>query len=481
MRGRFGGQAAALLVLAAFSVATTHAQASSAALTVGWSEFTADPASVSLGMVSVLIPRQLAASIDYVRYRYASAEELAATLRGEVDAKILAARDAVAAARRARDIVALATSDPSRRAADLASSDAAVARAERTLEALVASSGQAPQTQSLAAEPRALTMSVSDAAGALLKAPVDPARTCAEKKLNMLVHGSVRMVGAFIAIDAALYLSAVGRDVWQATEYAAPDGIDAAVAALARPLAEAMVGRPFSRIRYRLEPVTAVMTLDGRNHTGAADLFFDKGPHQVAARAPGFSPASRVFDVEPGMDITVDLALEPLDAVGFAIASVPPGALVHVDGELTGSTPIDIPPAAYPRVGRISMPGYQDVQIIIRPDAILDDRSVTMVPSDGLTFDARFDRAKDRFYRALGWFVVSLPLPVLSSGLFQTYYDTASQYLAANPMSPDPAIVASINARYYGWQAAFWTTTAISAGFAINAVVALIGYIGSAR
>ena len=104
-----------------------------------------------------------------------------------------------------------------------------------------------------------------------------------------------------------------------------------------------------------------------------------------------------------------------------------------------------------------------------------------MVPSDGLTFDARFDRAKDRFYRALGWFVVSLPLPVLSGGLFQTYYDTASQYLAANPMSPDPAIVASINARYYGWQAAFWTTTAISAGFAINAVVALIGYIGSAR
>lgn len=104
-----------------------------------------------------------------------------------------------------------------------------------------------------------------------------------------------------------------------------------------------------------------------------------------------------------------------------------------------------------------------------------------MVPSDGLTFDVRFDKAKDRFYRSLGWLVASLPLPVLSGGLFQTYYTTANQYLADNPSSPDPAVVASIDARFYGWQAAFWTSTAISTGLAINAVLALIVYIGSAR
>jgi hypothetical protein len=126
------------------------------------------------------------------------------------------------------------------------------------------------------------------------------------------------------------------------------------------------------------------------------------------------------------------------------------------------------------------MPGYEDVQIIIRPDAILDDQNVIMVPSDGLAFDTRFDKAKDKFYRSLGWFVVSLPLPVLSGGLFQNYYQTAGQYLADHP-SPDPAITESINSRFYGWQAAFWASAAISAGLAINAIISLIGYIGSAR
>lgn len=479
MKGRPGGPAAALLVFVAFSAMPCRAQTTSAALTVGWSEFAADAA--ALDMVGVLVPRQLAASLCYVTVRYASAEEAATSLRRDAQAKLLSARDAVAAARRARDLVALATADAARRTADLATAEAAVAKAEGALAALLEASGRDAQPQLPATTPVALKMSVSDAGGALLKATTDPGATCADKKLAMLVHGSVRMVGSFIAIDAALYLASVGRDIWRATEYAAPDGIDGAVAALARPLAEAMLGRQFSLVRYAVAPVTALLTVDGKDQPGATDLFFAPGTHQAMARAPGFASASVSFEVEPGTDRTVELALEPLDAVGFAVASEPTGALVHVDGMLLGSAPVDVPAAAYPRVGRISMPGYQDVQIIIRPDVILDDRTIPMVPSDGLTFDARFDKAKDRFYRSLGWFVVSLPLPVLSGGLFQTYYATANQYLADNSSSPDPAVVASINARFYGWQAAFWTSTAISAGLAINAVLALIVYIGSAR
>lgn len=481
MKGRPGGPAAALLVFVAFSAMPCRAQTTSAVLTVGWSEFAADAASSALDMVGVLVPRQLAASLGYVTVRYASAEEAATSSRRDAEKKLLSAREAVATARRARDLVALATVDAARRTADLATAEAAVAKAERSLAALVEASGSDAQPPLSMAAPIALKMSVSDATGTLPKAPADPGRTCTDKKLDMLVHGSVRMVGSFIAVDAALYLASVGRDVWRATEYAAPDGIDAAIAALARPLAEAMLGRPFSLVRYAVAPVTAELVVDGKDQPGATDLFFDSGTHQVMARAPGYSPTSISFDVEPGTDLTVDLALEPLDAVGFAVTSVPAGALVHVDGEPIGSTPVDVPAAAYSRVGRISMAGYQDVQIIIRPEALLDDSNIAMVPSDGLPFDVRFDKSKDRFYRSLGWFVVSLPLPVLSGGLFQTYYETANQYLADNPSSPDPAVVASIDARFYGWQAAFWTSAAISAGLAINVVLALIAYIGSAR
>jgi len=473
-----GSPVAVLLVFAALFPGPCHAQATVATLTVAWAEFAAPTASDALGTVAVLVPRQLASSLAYVTTRFMTAEETAAVGKRQAAELLESARTSVAKARAARDLVALSTTDPARRAASLVTADDAVDKAELALAVLLES---APHDSPPPATPVPLNMLVADTNGKLLQASGNPAQTCASGKVDILVHGSVRMVGSFIAIDAALYLASVGRDVWTATEYAAADGIDVAVAALARLLAEAMLGRPFALIRYAVTPVNAELAIDGMAKRDAIDLFFDAATHDASAHAPGYLPRSVKFYVEPGNDRTVTVSLDPLEAVGFNIATDPAGARVHVDGALIGSAPVAIPAAAYPRVGRISMPGYEDVQIIIRPDVILDDRNIIMVPSDGLAFDARFDTAKDRFYRSLGWFVVSLPLPVLSGGLFQTYYQTASQYAVDHPSSPDPAVIDSLNTRYYGWQAAFWASTAVSAGLAINAVIALISYIHTAR
>lgn len=481
MRGRLGGPVAALLVLIAFFPRPCQAQATSDSLTVGWAEFATGSTFDSLGAVGVLVPRQLVAALSYVSTRFCTAAETTAANQRAAADTLEAARDEVARARRARDIVALSTADSAHRVADLAAAEGAVAKAERALAALLDSASRDradPVTE--ADTPRTLKMLAADTDGMLLKPPEDPAKTCASKKIDMLVHGSVRMVGSFVAIDAALFVASVGRDVWSATEYAASDGIDAAVAALARPLAEAMLGRPFALITYEVTPAYADLAIDGTPAGDAMHLFFAAGTHEASAHAPGFSSQSVSFDVSLGNDATIELRLDPLDAVGFSLSSQPEGAHVHVDGALVGQAPVAVPPAAYPRVGRISMPGYEDVQIIIRPDAILDDQNIIMAPSDGLSFDARFDRAKDKFYRSLGWFVVSLPLPVLSGGLFQNYYQTAGQYLVDHP-SPDPVISESINSRFYGWQATFWASAAISAGLAVNVIISLFGYIGSAQ
>lgn len=487
--GSRGSPVAVVLALAAFFPGPCHAQAAAATLTVAWSEFAAATATATaaasdtLDAVAVLVPRQLASRLSYVTTRFITPDEMAAANDRQAVEQLESARDSVAKARAARDLVALSTADPALRAASLATADAAVGRAERSLADLLGSARpDSTLTDSTPAATRMpLTMLAADGSGKLLAASDNPAQSCASSKADMLVHGSVRMAGSFVAIDAALYIASIGRDVWQATEYAAADGIDGAVAALARPLAEAMLGRPFALVRYTVSPVNAELAIDGTVRSGAFDLFFEAATHDASGRAPGYVPRSVKFYVEPGDDRTVAVSLDPLEAVAFNIASDPAGARVHVDGALIGSTPVEVPAAAYPRVGRISMPGYDDVQIIIRPDVILDDRNFIMVPSDGSAFDARLGTAKDRFYRSLGWFVVSLPLPVISGGLFQTYYQTASQYVIDHPSSPDPAVIDSLNTRYYGWQAAFWASTAVSAGLAINAVMALISYIHTAR
>jgi len=125
------------------------------------------------------------------------------------------------------------------------------------------------------------------------------------------------------------------------------------------------------------------------------------------------------------------------------------------------------------------MPGFDDVQIIVRPEELLDDRTVTLTPSDGRSFDERYDSGKDAFYHSLGWFVLSLPVAALSGGLFQTYYQTAESYLDVE--NKDDAIIRAINSSYNTAQTVFWVSAAASVGLAINAAFRLAQYIRSAR
>jgi hypothetical protein len=183
----------------------------------------------------------------------------------------------------------------------------------------------------------------------------------------------------------------------------------------------------------------------------------------------------------PAPTASLSLSLEARPAVDFAISSEPPGAAIHIDGEFAGVTPLAIAGTGYPRIARSSLPGYQDVQLVVKPDTLLDDIHIRLMPSDGLSFNDRFDASKDRFYTSLGWFVLSLPVTVISGGLFQAYFDASAAASELYGGSIDPDVENSLNAGFYSTQTVFWVSAAASIGFAVNAVIRFVSYINSTR
>ena len=117
--------------------------------------------------------------------------------------------------------------------------------------------------------------------------------------------------------------------------------------------------------------------------------------------------------------------------------------------------------------------------MIVRPQDLLEDRTVVLAPSDGRSFDERFGGGKDVFYHSLGWFVLSLPVTALSGGLFQTFFQTATVYKDSG--GSDPSVISRLETGYYSSQAVFWGSAALSAGLAINAAFRLAQYIRSTR
>lgn len=106
----------------------------------------------------------------------------------------------------------------------------------------------------------------------------------------------------------------------------------------------------------------------------------------------------------------------------------------------------------------------------ILPDEGRPSMTVKLDPIDGLGPGGRVKKAKDEFYAAFGWFVLSLPFTVLTAGNFGTYSDAANRSGVQDLVNGQTAsgIVLGVAAT-------------ASATFAVNAIIHLVRYLGSAR
>ncbi len=468
------------------NIAPCAGQQTDQSLVVAWAQLDDAELDGNFLHATVLLPQELMRSLAFVAERYPSKEEFEAAQEKSRMSSQETARLAVAAARKRRDFVALTVQDEARRAAELLSAESAIRVAEAKLAELVSTPeakavrGTGPLPDSVD-EARSVTLVrwQKHLTGSLVDKVRDPAATCEKEKIDVLIYGSAGLTGNFISIDIAVYLASLGTVVWQGREYSSPDGLDSAAAAFTRPVAEAVLGRSYALATYAIKPPTAIVTIDGKTTNAASQLFLVDGEHEIRATAAGYEPESLSFRAQTGTDIVLDLNLEAQPSENFAISSEPPGASIHIDGEFAGVTPVEIEGTGFPRVARSSMPGYQDVQLIVKPDASPGDFQIHMTPSDGSSFNDRFDSSKDRFYTSLGFFVLSLPTTVISGGLFQTYYNAST---AANDLygeSIDPVVVTRLNTGFYSTQAIFWVSAAASVGLAVNAIIRFIMYLNT--
>jgi hypothetical protein len=192
--------------------------------------------------------------------------------------------------------------------------------------------------------------------------------------------------------------------------------------------------------------------------------------------AAGFRTVSRRFAIVPGTDTGINLQLVPIPTAPVFVESLPSGAALFLDGIPAGTTPIELPGASFPRVLSARMDGFEDLQGVVRPGFEPGRVVLDLQVSDGSDYADRFEQAKGAFYQSLGWFILSLPVTVLSYGTFNSYLR-----LAPLPPSVSDERLKTLSMYYYGSQTVFWISAAISASLATNAIVRLVRYIKAAR
>lgn len=102
---------------------------------------------------------------------------------------------------------------------------------------------------------------------------------------------------------------------------------------------------PPSQVVVRSDPPEAQLRVDGKDVGPTPWLgVLAPGTHELVLHKDGFQETSTSLDVPEGRDLDTTKVLPPAtEQASFAVTSDPPGAMVSIDGQLLGPTPLIAP------------------------------------------------------------------------------------------------------------------------------------------
>ena len=307
----------------------------------------------------------------------------------------------------------------------------------------------------------------------LLPAVVFPERTSREHDLDLIVFGTIEMLGEYVFVDATAYSTLAGKVVASEYDVVLPTEIEDAVADIADRLADFVAGRDWGDIVVRTGDRSVRVFLNDR-HVGYGDTtvrFLETGLHTVRIVHHGAPAVVRTVTLDHREQLVLDLEYPTVVTEPVTIESIPPGASVYQNAVYVGVTPIAIPTPWKVDHIRLTNEGYRDSQFLLTPDSPATvSRALTI---DDFDAEQRLTDRRNAFYRSLGHFVLSVPVPIVLFGVYRDYLTVFSATEGSSTISGREDIARTGLTAYYGG----WVSVGLSGALLFRAVRDLVRYI----
>ena len=241
----------------------------------------------------------------------------------------------------------------------------------------------------------------------------------------------------------------------------------------------AIAGAEVRRATIATEPPDATVSIidaagDERLLTRSERVVYLYGPSERAlvGRAPGREDLT-LYLAGAGADERLFLSLKQVPSgPGLVLDSVPSGAAVYIEGIKAGVAPLEVAQAPFPRLAEFRLDGFRPAAFVLEPGK--REAPLTRLVPESTVLPQTMDKRRDAFYESLGWFVVSLPISVLSWQVYRSYYDAALLAGESDPAYAGLSFAAGASG------AAFAASAGISVGLAGFSAFRLWHYIRSA-
>ncbi len=288
---------------------------------------------------------------------------------------------------------------------------------------------------------------------------------------DLMIGGTASDVQGYILMDLWAYSATLQKIIYTFRDAAKPEEIYSSLEEAGKGLVGAMLGREWAALTILPDPPQCTVTIDGDSmgEGKVQSAYLTPGKHIVEVTAPGYESAEVVTTLAAFEDQSIPVSLVKRELPKVSISTIPPGASVYLDSVWMGTTPLvlELPPLRS-RL-QLDLDGYYSVPMSLGP-ASPPELAISL-QRDVASRTALQTQARDRFYTALGFFALSLPIPLFSYSYRNDYLLDTTRFPAGTPAGDGAAVLEQV------FKYGTWGGAAVSAGLFTWMIIDLVKYI----
>lgn len=304
------------------------------------------------------------------------------------------------------------------------------------------------------------------------------ARIVQQHNLDIVFDGLIMQDSEFILVAVRYYERAEGEIHTLETVSVAQDEIDLLSSLINDSLADIIIGRDWSSIVVEGAREQDSIYIDDRliGYGPQTARYIPLGEYTVSIESEYLDESlEQRITLSERASVTVEFNIGTSEPEYVSIDTFPSAATVYVNATWQGETPLQVERAPLERALLIRKPGYFDVKRALNSET--EERlQYTLTPElfdQGIWLLSR----RDRFYSALTAFIVSVPIPIILSGIAENSatYRTTNDYRRLSVEQQSTVTITENITQAGGYVGIF-----ASVILAVNAIIEAVHYVNAA-
>jgi len=182
-----------------------------------------------------------------------------------------------------------------------------------------------------------------------------------------------------------------------------------------------ILGRPWSAIQFNLTPKDSIVWIKNSKVLLVTEDpgFYFPGIYSIEISKPGYTSKEISTEISANETKVIDVKLEKKEKTIISLQTFPSGADLYSGSIWLGKTPLLLENPLTPSLLTLKLEGYNDSKYIFKSK---DDRDIRIfLHTDLINKEKIIQSNRNQFYKSFSYFLVSLPISIVSYGLSYDY------------------------------------------------------------